>query len=64
MRTIEEIKEVSFEGFQVVSGKLFKNTMRMNQPQITLWYNCISFSKAAMIALNSCERVRIEVNPE
>ncbi len=64
MRTIEEIKEVSFEGFQVVSGKLFKNTMRMNQPTITLWYNCISFSKAAMIALNNCERVRIEVNPE
>lgn len=64
MSTIEEIKEVSMDGFQVVSGDMFRSFTRVNLPAITLWYNSISFSKAALIALNNCERVRIEVNPK
>ncbi len=59
----DEIKEVSLEGFQVVSGTLFKRIRYMNDPAITFWYNSISFNKAAVIALNRCERVRIEINP-
>lgn len=57
------IPEISFDGFQVVSGEMFRQISRTSQPTITLWYNSISFSKAAITALNNCERVRIEVNP-
>ena len=61
---VEEIREVSLDGFQVVSGDMFRNLTRINVPAITLWYNSISFSKASVTALNNCERVRIEVNPK
>ena len=64
MSTIEEIREVSMDGFQVVSGDMFRNFTRLNLPAITLWYNSISFSKASVVMLNNCERVRIEVNPK
>ena len=62
--TIEEIREVSLDGFQVVSGQMFRNITRLNLPALTLWYNSISFSKASVLALNNCERIRIEVNPQ
>ena len=57
------IMEISREGFQVVSGETFRRPLRVNMPAITLWYNSISFNKASVTALNSCERIRIEVNP-
>lgn len=62
--TFEELKEVSLDGFQVVSGDMFQHVTRMLLPAVTLWYNSISFSKAAVTALNNCERIRIEVNPK
>ena len=52
------------DGFQVVSGDMFRSITRLNLPAITLWYNSISFSKASVVMLNNCERVRIEVNPK
>ena len=57
------IPEISFDGFQVVSGEMFRHISRTSQPTLTLWNNSISFSKAAITALNNCERIRIEVNP-
>ncbi len=62
--TISSIPEVSMDGFQVVSGDMFGNQAHYNVPTITLWYNSVSFSKAAIVALNSCERILIKVNPE
>ena len=62
MTEFNAIPEISFEGFQVVSGDLFHHVQRTSLPTITLWNNSISFSKSALVALNSCERVRIEVN--
>ena len=35
----------------------------MGRPTATLWPNSISFSRAALQALNMCERIRVEVNP-
>ena len=58
----DEIKEISKEGFQVVSGEMFRRIFRAGQPTVTLWPNSISFSKAALQALNLCERIRVEVN--
>lgn len=58
----DEIQEISKEGFQVVSGEMFRRVLRMGQPTATLWPNSISFSKASLQALNMCERIRIEVN--
>lgn len=63
MTSNDAIPEISHEGFQVVSGEMFKHMQRLSLPSATLWYNSISFSKASVQALNSCERVRIEVNP-
>lgn len=58
------IPEISIEGFQVVSGDMFTHLPRKNVPTCTLWYDRISFSMMALQSLNSCERVRIEVNPK
>ena len=59
----DEIQEISLEGFQVVSGDLFTNYVKLSDPRATVWNNSISFSKASLMALNGCERVRIEINP-
>lgn len=64
MNNNDVITEISKDGFQVVSGEMFRRSLRLNAPAITLWYNSISFSKASLSALNNCERVRIEVNPK
>ena len=58
----ETIQEISREGFQVVSGEMFRRALRLSAPTATIWPNRISFSKAALAALNNCERVRFEVN--
>lgn len=63
MTNNDVIPEISHEGFQVVSGEMFKHMQRISQPSATLWCNSISFSKASVQALNNCERIRIEVNP-
>ena len=63
MTSNDAIPEISHDGFQVVSGEMFKHMQRLSLPSASLWYNSISFSKASVQALNSCERVRIEVNP-
>lgn len=60
----DEIQEISKEGFQVVSAEMFRSPQRSDKPCMTLWNNSISFNKAALVALNNCERVRIEVNAE
>lgn len=61
----DALKEISTEGFQIVSGDMFiQNTLRTVYPAITLWHDYISFNKSAVDALNSCERIRIEVNPK
>ncbi len=58
------IEEISVEGFKVVSGDLFVHLPRKSGPTCTIWSNSINFSKTALVALNNCERIRIEVNPE
>jgi len=58
----ESIQEISRDGFKVVSGEMFRRSFRISAPTATIWPNRISFSKAALVALNNCERVRFEVN--
>ena len=59
-----EIPEIDLEGFQVVSGDMFTHFPKKSEPTCTLWCTSISFSKTAIMSLNSCERVRIEIHPE
>ena len=59
----DEIQEISLDGFQVVSGEMFTNYTRTTNPTATLWNSSLSFSKAALISLNGCERIRVEINP-
>ena len=58
----DTIPEISLDGFQVVSSDMFRQAFRLFEPAMTLWKNSICFSKAAVNALNSCARIRIEVN--
>ena len=58
------IKEISTEGFQVVGGEMFKHATRKSEPSCSISFNSISFNKMSVSALNSCERVRIEINPK
>ena len=60
---LSPIKEISIDGFQVVSGNMFSHMPRSMGPSCTIWWNSINFSKYAIVALNNCENVRIEVNP-
>lgn len=62
MAVKEDIVEISKDGFQIVSGEMFRHAFRLNAPTATLWPNSISFSKAALQTLNNCERIRIEIN--
>lgn len=59
---INELPEISLDGFQVVSGDMFIHFPRKNEPSCTLWYTSICFGKTSIDALNNCERIRIEVN--
>lgn len=61
---ISTIKEISTEGFQVVGGELFTHAPRKSEPSCSINYYSISFNKMSVCALNSCDRVRIEVNPK
>lgn len=63
-KTMDEIPEISLEGFQVISGDIFRGRQRSTKPSATLKYNSISFNRAALNALNNCERIRFEINPQ
>ena len=56
------IKEISLDGFQVVSGQMFCHLPRMSEPTLTITPKGLSFNKAVIEALNCCEHIRIEVN--
>ena len=56
------IKEISLDGFKVVSGEMFAHLPRKSDATCTLWPSAISFSKQSLILLGNCEHVRIEVN--
>lgn len=58
----EEIQEIDISEFQIVSGDCFHGSYRLTLPLMTIWHRNISFSRAALSALNNCERVRIEVD--
>ena len=64
MANYTPMPEINIEGFQVVSADLFHQVYRVYEPTITLWYTSICFSKSAVTALNTCERIHIEVNPQ
>ncbi len=62
MTNYTSMPEINIEGFQVVSADLFHHSYRVYEPTITIWYTSICFSKAAVTALNTCERIHVEVN--
>ena len=64
MGLLDEVQDINMDGFQVVSADLFCNYQRFDAPTLTLWIDQVSFSKAAVKALNNCERIRMEVNPQ
>ena len=59
---MEQVNEISLDGFQVVSGDFFTMTTRTSEPTFTLWDGSIGFSKQDILLLNSCENIRIHIN--
>ena len=57
------IEEVNLDGFQIVRSEMFFHFPRKGEATCTVWPTRISFSKLALTLLNSCEYVRIEINP-
>ena len=53
------IKDVSLEGFQVVSNQYFS---RLLEPSMTIFQSAIAFSTSAINALQQCEAVQILIN--
>ncbi len=56
------ILEIKTDGFQVVSADMFRPLARTFTPALTIWPTSLSFSKAAVTALNNCERILIRIN--
>lgn len=59
---INNLAEISMDGFQVVSGEMFSHFPKISEASCTLWSTSISFSKSSIIALHSCEHILIRVN--
>ena len=57
------LEEINLDGFQIVRGDMFVHLPRKGEATCTVWPTKISFSKLALTALNNCEYVRIEINP-
>ena len=64
MNTINPIEEVSLDGFQIVASDMFVHLPRKSDATCSIWPSKLSFSKLVLSALNNCEYVRIEVNPQ
>lgn len=63
-QVFQNLNEVSLEGFQVVSHEmLVNNAARFTNPFISIWYDSIQFNKAAIVSLDCCERILIQVHP-
>ena len=58
------MQEINMDGFQVVSSDMFLRSNRAAAPAATIWINSLGFNKAAILALNNCERILIKVNTE
>ena len=56
-------EELSLDGFQIVRSDMFTHVPRKGEPTCTIWPTRVAFNKFTLHALNSCEFVRIEVNP-
>ena len=59
---MNEVNEISLEGFKVVSGDFFVVSTRIQAPTLTIWENSIGFSKQDLTMLNSCENILIKIN--
>ena len=60
---INAFEEMSLDGFQIVTAEMFTHAPRRADPTCSLWPAKITFSKMALLALNNCEYIRMEVNP-
>ena len=60
---ISNMEELNLDGFKIVKSEMFLHLPRKADPTCTIWPSKISFSRMTLQALNSCEYVRLEVNP-
>lgn len=63
MSQLNDIEEVTLEGFQIVKSNMFAHLPRKNEATCTLWPTRISFNRLSLELLQSPEYVRIHVNP-
>ncbi len=61
---MNEINEISLEGFQVVSRDYFYGQHRLMMPSMTFWDGSIGFTKQDVVMLNGCECVLLQINTD
>lgn len=61
---MNEVNEISLEGFQVISGDYFYGPQRLMVPSMTFWDGSIGFSKQDVILLNGCECILLQINSD
>ena len=61
---MNEVNEISMEGFQVISGDYFYGPQRLMVPSMTFWDGSIGFSKQDVILLNGCECILLQINAD
>lgn len=64
MERMEEIKEITMDGFQVVSGDYFTSVSKLSVPSLTIWDGTIGFTKQDALMLNLCECILMQINPK
>ncbi len=61
---MEQVNDISIEGFKFVSSDYFYAPARMQAPTFTIWDGSIGFSKQDLILLNNCENILLQINSE
>lgn len=61
---METVNDISLEGFKVVSSDFFYAPTKLQLPTFTVWDGSISFSKHAVLMMNYCENVLLQIHSE
>ena len=62
--TKKPLEEMDLTGFKIVSSEMFVPKYKRVHPGCSLWPVKVCFNKTSLQALNNCEYVMMQVNPE
>jgi len=60
---MKALEEINLDGYKIVRSEMFSHLPRKTDATCTIWPYKIAFSKVALVALNDCDFIRMQVNP-